>query len=336
MTFIMPTTYKELLVLQDPILFHMPIDAYMENLTDQDAGCGLVNCLDIPDDSDFWRRVYNMGGGPKMRSTAYDYLNRNYQLAGLSGAEACTERKWFAARNFHMQYYEDSHLLNEYLHYWRSSMDGYWDEIAKDLPFNIRLVAFLAPLIPAFRKQAEQSTYSIMKNMVENHKNGTAYWYRNRNDLRISAFYKDYASYEAIPDWGVDMPSLDPDPDWQRLNHGYDETKESLDLDDLQGAAAFRGGECLAGEWDGDMFTTLDWKCAAKHDFQAKANTILKAGHWCPKCMAPPWDFDQQARVNHFFAQVWYADHDPDEDNFYSEESIHDILNADREWEKQS
>ena len=235
-----------------------------------------------------------------------------------------------------MQYYEDSYLLNEYLHYWRTSMDEYWETIAKDLPLNIRFIAVLARLIPAFRKRAEQSTYSIMKNMVENHKNGTAYWYRNRNDLRISAFYKDYASYEAIPDWGVDMPSLDPDPDWQRLNHGYDETKESLDLDELQGAATFRGGECRAGEWDGDMFATLDWVCAAGHEFQAKANTVLKAGHWCPECLAPPWNFDQQAKVNPFFAQVWQADHDPDENNFYAEESIHDILNADREWEKQS
>ena len=334
MTFIMPTSYKELLVLQDPILFHMPIDAYMENLTDRDAGFGLVNCLDIPDDSDFWRRVYNMGGGPEMRSTAYEYLNRNYQIAGLSGAGACTERSWFALRNFHMQYYEDSYLLNEYLHYWRTSMDQYWDEISDDLPLNIRMVKFLSRLIPAFRKQAEKSTYSIMKDMVENHRNGTAYWYRNRNDLRISAFFKDYAIYESIPDWGEDMPDLDPDPDWHRLDHGYDETNTLLNLTDLQAAASFRGGECLAVDWDGDMFTTLEWKCAAQHKFQAKTNTILKAGHWCPQCMAPPWDFDQQAKANPFFAQVWNSDHDPEEENFYSEESIHDILDADREWKE--
>jgi hypothetical protein len=52
--------------------------------------------------------------------------------------------------------------------------------------------------------------------------------------------------------------------------------------------------------------------------------------------MAPPWDFDQQAKVNPFLAQVWHADHDPDEDNFYSEESIHDILDADHEWDNRS
>jgi len=52
--------------------------------------------------------------------------------------------------------------------------------------------------------------------------------------------------------------------------------------------------------------------------------------------MAPPWDFDQQAKVNPFFAQLWQADHDSDENNFYAEESIHDILDADLEWDKRS
>jgi nucleoside-diphosphate-sugar epimerase len=332
MTFIMPTSYDELLTLQDPILFHMPIDAYMENLTDRDAGYGLVNCLDIPDNSDFWRRVYNMGGGPEMRCLAYDYASKNYQAVGMSGIEACTERRWFAQRNFHMQYYQDSHLLNNYLHYWRTSLDDYWREIAKEMPFNLKVIAFLSRLLPFFQRQAEKSTYTLMKDMAENHKNGTEHWIQNWNDQRISAFYRDYETYQAIPDWDQDMPDLDPAPLWRRLDHGYDETKPQLDLGDLQAAAEFRGGECLAAEWDGEMFTPLKWKCAAQHEFQAKPNTILKTGHWCPQCMPPPWDFDQQARSNPFFAQVWYADHDREEKNFYSEESIHDIVNADLEW----
>jgi nucleoside-diphosphate-sugar epimerase len=332
MTFIMPTNYQELLLLQDPILFHMPIDAYMENLTDRDAGYGLINCLDIPDNSDFWRRVYNMGGGPCMWSTAYEYLNRSYQLIGLSGVEACTERKWFALRNFHMQYYEDSCVLNEYLNHWRSSMDQYWNMIAKDLPFKIRLVALLSRLFPDFRRKVEQSTYKMMGELVENHKNGTAYWYNKRNDQRISAFFQDYSSYDSIPGWGIDMPNLDPEPEWQRLDHGYDESKTSLELCDLCAAATFRGGKCQADKWDGDLYLPLDWTCGFGHEFRASPNTILKTGHWCSQCMAPPWDFDQQAKVNPFFAQVWNADHGLIEDNLYPEDSIHDIRDADYEW----
>ena len=336
MTFIMPTNYKELVSLTDPISFHMPIDAYMENLTDRDAGFGLVNCLDIPDDSDFWRRVYNMGGGPRMRSMAYDYADKNFQLSGASGIEACTERKWFALRNFHMQYYEDSHILNDYLHYWRDSMEDYWQVLARDLPTSLKAIAFISRLSGTIRKLVENSTYKMMKNLAENHKNGTAYWYKDRNDQRISAFFKSYEDYESIPDWGVNMPDQDLNPDWQPLDHGYDEAKEQLDLSDLMKAAEFRGGECLSAEWNGDLFATLEWQCAQKHKFTAKPNTILKAGHWCPECMAPPWDFDQQAKSNPFFAQVWYSDHDQDEQNFYPEESINDILNADFEWQQRN
>lgn len=336
MTFIMPTSYKNLVSLTDPISFHMPIDSYMENLTDRDAGFGLVNCLDIPSDSDFWRRVYNMAGGPSMRCLAYDYANKNFQLSGASGVEACTEREWFALRNFHMQFFEDSHQLNKYLHHWRDSMQDYWQVITKDLPVKLKFISFLSRSSVFIRKSVENSTYEVMKDLAENHKNGTAYWYKNRNDQRISAFFKTYADYESIPDWGVGTPVLDPDAEWKRLDHGYDESKEKLDLSDLQGAAEYRGGKCISLEWDGDLFADLEWQCAQKHNFSAKPNTILKAGHWCPQCTAPPWNFDQQAKTNPFFAQVWYADHDENEDNHFPAECIHDILNADREWEAQT
>ena len=48
MTYIMPTDYEDYTSLRDPIMFHQPIDSFMENLSDRDAGYGLVNCLDIP------------------------------------------------------------------------------------------------------------------------------------------------------------------------------------------------------------------------------------------------------------------------------------------------
>ncbi len=331
MTFIMPTSYRALHELQDPIAFHMPINSFMENITDRDAGFGLVNCLDIPADSDFWRRVYNMGGGPTMRCTAYDYANRIYQLNGLSGVEACTERRWYALRNFHMQYYEDSDVLDQYLHHWRDSLDDYWQLLRRDMPLTMRALAFLCRHIPAMRRRIEKATYRMMQRMVENHRNGTVYWYKQRNDLRISAFYRDYATYERIPDWGVDMPQLDPEPEWQRLDHGYDESKPQLDLGDLQAAARFRGGQCLCASWDGDMYATLRWQCAFGHEFTAKPYTVLKAGHWCPVCVAPPWDLPREARHNPFFAQVWYPNHDPDEDDFYPQDCMQDIVCADED-----
>jgi hypothetical protein len=130
------------------------------------------------------------------------------------------------------------------------------------------------------------------------------------------------------------MPQLDPEPAWHRLDHGYDESKTQLDLADLQGAAKFRGGACLSSEWDGDLYATLSWRCAFGHEFTGKLHTILKGGHWCPVCVAPPWNFDEQARRNPFFAQVWYPNHDPDENNFYPADCTQDIVCADQDERK--
>ena len=78
------------------------------------------------------------------------------------------------------------------------------------------------------------------------------------------------------------------------------------------------------------MYQTLEWRCARGHEFEGKPYTILKAGHWCPDCVPPPWDFDQEARLNPYFAQVWYPNHNQDEDNFYPEDCLGDIAGADQ------
>jgi len=330
MTFIMPTNFKEMQELNDAISFHMPFDARMENLSDRDAGFGMVNCLDIPDNSDFWRRVYNMGGGPEMRTIAYDYMADSYRRNGLN-LEACIERNWYAVRNFHMQYYEDSQILNDYLHYWRDTLDSYNQTLADDTPLSMKLIGFLSRKIPAFRARVEAGAYAATKELAENHRNSPRYWYTHRNDMRITAFFKSYEDYEAIPAWGVDMPNIDPDAPWERLDHGYDENKADLDLNDLQAAAQFRGGKCLSTAWDGGLYTALDWECAFEHTFIARPFTVLKAGHWCPECTSN-WNCDEQARKNPFFDQVWYADHSPDENNLYPDDCINDIKNADRDY----
>jgi hypothetical protein len=306
------------------------LDARMENISDRDAGFGLVNCLDVPDKSDFWRRVYNMGGGPGMRTIAYEYMRNAYKRSGLN-LQACVKRNWYALRNFHMQYYEDSAVLNDYLHHWRDTLESYQHTLNEDTPVLIKLVAFLAGKIPALRARIEKVAYADSKKLSENHRNSPRYWYTDQNGMRITAFFKSYEGYEQIPEWGVDMPDLDPEAPWERLDHGYDESKSILDLKDLHGAAQFRGGKCLSDNWEGDWYVPLDWECAFGHTFTARSFSVLKAGHWCPDCAAT-WNYDQQAKKNPFLAQVWYADHTPYEDNFYPEDCINDIRDADREF----
>ncbi len=320
-TFIMTT--DDLL---DPIMFHQPINSFMENNTKEDAGRGLINCLEIPEDSNFWKRVYNMGGGSSCRTTFYEMLNRALAINGLR-LEKVTERRWFALRNFHMQYFEDSYVLNNYIHNWRESNEDYYQRLTDQRSIGMKLLSWICSRIPFIQKRIERAMYKKFREMVSESKNGTEYWYKTRNDMRISAFYKDYATYEAIPDWGVDLPELDSSKlEWIRLDHGYDEEKIQLDLNDLQKAAAFRGGECLSGSWNGDLYQKIKWKCASGHYFESKVYTILKAGHWCPECLPPPWNYDEEAKRNPFFAQVWYSNHEITENNFYPKDCYKDIV----------
>lgn len=329
MTYIIPTDFKRYMKLQDPIMFHMPLHTCMENISNRDAGFGLVNALNIPKDSDFWRRVYNMGGGPQMRMVASDYLHQTYKMLGLSGHYKTTDSNWYALRNFHLQYFLDSHVCDHYLKYWRDSMTDIWDELQKSMPLSFKTLTFLSSKFTIIQKLVEIQTHRMLKRLVEQHANGTRYWYLHKKDQRIFAFFKDYQTYESIPSWEPKYSSKEIEPVQKFLDHGYDESKKDISLIDLQKAAHFRGGECISTDWDGDLYDTLHWVCAFGHEFSAKPFTVLNAGHWCPVCINAHWKGDEHARRNPFFAQVWYASHDPDEDNFHGMDSFEDISAAD-------
>ncbi len=307
----------------DPIMFHQPIDTCIELNTARDAGRGLVNCLDVPEDSDFWRRVYNMGGGPSCRVTFLEMTAKMMKIFGLGDYRKIMERKWFATRNFHCHYFEDSRVLNEYIHNWGDTLEDYYQQVRENRSISVRIAAVLSK-IPGFQALIQKAAYRRMKAMITG-KDGTLYWYESRNEPRIKAFYGSFEDYEAIGNWNdSDMPNLNPD--WKRLDHGYDESKVRLEISDLRGAAKFRGGSLASSSWNGDMYSSLKWRCAFDHKFDGTPYLVLKTGHWCPYCEAPPWDYGRIAERNPFFAQVWYTNHSRDEMDFYPDDCYKDIL----------
>jgi nucleoside-diphosphate-sugar epimerase len=330
MTFIMPTNFAKFSSLMDPILFHMPLETCMENTTDRDAGYGMVNCLDIPKDSDFWNRVYNFGGGEKMQCTGYEYMDLALRINGISSVESVTDRKCFALRNFHMQLYRDSHVLEEYLHFQRDSLDDWKNEVIKTMPGVLRLFRNLALKVRILQKLVDHITRKMMTKLAQDHRNGTQHWYNQNIEKRIVAFYGSKDAFEGIPEWKTDPKPWETISDEEKilLNHGYDESKPVLDIKDLQQVATYRGGQLLSQSWDGDMFSTLQWKCCLQHEFTARPNTILKAGHWCPTCVQPPWRNNEIAKKNPYFAQVWYVKHDPNELEEYTLAECEDIADA--------
>ena len=77
------------LTLRDPIMFHQPLNTHLGLITNQDAGYGVVQTLEAPDE--FYRRVHNMSGGPKCRVVYSDYLDRMMRILDTETTGGCSE-----------------------------------------------------------------------------------------------------------------------------------------------------------------------------------------------------------------------------------------------------
>jgi nucleoside-diphosphate-sugar epimerase len=288
----------------DPIMFHVPLGGVFEWVTAEDSGRLLANVCagDIPEH--FWRRVYNIGGGAGCRVTNYEFLLAAFSAFGLGKRhlEALFHPQWFALGNFHGQWFEDSDSLEDFLHFRRETFDSFGAYFRKHAPIPAAFPAFT----PAF-------VFRVARKLVlepfAGRKDCTLHWIRNGAQDRIEAFFGSLERWQSIPGWdGVDTarPSTQP----LRLNHGYDEARPhaEFDLDVMKAAAEFRGGRCLSSRMTrGNLAGKLRWQCGFGHEFEASPTLVLLAGHWCPRCLPPPWNYDQIASRNPFFAQVWRA-----------------------------
>jgi len=291
-------TYYRIVNIADPIMYHQPLNNCLEWITAHDAGLMLLHLCqyDLPDA--FWCDIYNVGGGPGCRLSGYQYMRKIYRALGVRRINKVMEPNWFALRNFHGQYYLDSDVLEQYLHFQTESIDQFVRKLRMRLSFKTWLIRF-TPL-PVIRA-------ALLK--LAHARNGPLHWVDNQMEEPVHAFFGSWEQYQRIPGWRV-FPLLLNSADLPPviLDHGYDESKppESLDLPDMQSAAIFRGGSCLSDSMEkGNLTVPLKWRCAFGHAFQMSPRAVLKGGHWCPTCEAPPWRYEAIAERNPFFAQVW-------------------------------
>lgn len=312
--------YPSILKNMEPIMYHVPLNGVLEWATVEDSGRLLANicCDDLPDE--FWRRFYNIGSGEEYRLTNYEFEELLLETLGLGSPKRLFEPNWFATRNFHGQWYCDSDVLEEYCHF-RSNVPvkEYFRGMMDQVPVYYKLAFLAKPWAPLLKK-------FWMRSIAETPIYGTLWWVKHAIPERISAYYGSMEEYLKIPVNWEEFPLIIPDKrsDSQEviwLDHGYDETKpfESITLDDLQRAAAFRGGQCLAEELP-DVYTPIPWKSAMGNEFMMSANLVLRGGHWCPEELPWPWDYGVEAERNPFFAQVWYPQHDQSEHDLYGPE----------------
>ncbi|MGD0014751.1 MAG: NAD(P)-dependent oxidoreductase [Bryobacteraceae bacterium] len=288
----------------DPIMFHIPLRGVFEWVTAEDSGRLLANVCadDVPEH--FWRRIYNIGGGAGCRVTNYEFLLAAFSAFGLGKRhlEALFDPKWFALRNFHGQWFEDSDSLEDFLHFRRETFDDFGAYFRRHAP----ILAALPASTPAF---VFKMARKLVLEPFANRKDCTLYWIRHGANDRIEAFFGSRERWQSIPGWdGLDTARPFNQP--LRLNHGYDDARPhaEFDVDVMKAAAEFRGGRFLSSRMTtGDLAGKLRWQCAFGHEFEASPTLVLLAGHWCPRCLPPPWNYDEIARRNPFFAQVWPA-----------------------------
>jgi nucleoside-diphosphate-sugar epimerase len=304
--------YPGILRNYDPIMFHVPLNGVLEWATVEDSGRLLANVCDDSVPTEFWNRFYNIGSGEPYRITNYEFIKLMLRAVSCPAPEKIFEANWFVLRNFHGQWYLDSDVLDNYLHFRENlPIDQYFERLRGQVPYYFSLAKIAPPFVIKL----------AMRAMAYKKEQGAMDWIRTRNPLRIASFYGTVENWEAIPEW-KNFDLTRPSAEAVHIDHGYDESKPTseLDLADMQQAAEFRGGKCLSNEMvKGNMAGKLQWECQFGHRFEASPALVLLGGHWCPECLPPPWNYDRIAAGNQFFAQVWHPLHGTDENNFYDE-----------------
>ena len=318
----------------DGLMFHTCYNVPIEWVTAKDSGLMLKHLIerDVNGtlEKTFWKKCYNIGGGKTNRITGFETFDKGFKIIGGS-TEKFMAPNWNATRNFHCFWFEDSKDLNAHLDFQRQSFDDYWDEVAKTHKYFALAKIFPPKFISAL----------ALKPLLKNN-NAPRYWVEHKMEGRVIAAFGSVEAAEKMSssweDFNVLCKNKDPETgeavdyddmrredkiveNGYRLDHGYDESKsdDDLDIDDMRSAATFRGGKVVSSTMNkGDLYSKIEWECNDGHRFEASPYTIIKAGHWCPKCCLPsPWDYDRISKNNPFFAQIWYDTHKKDENAEY-------------------
>lgn len=310
----------------DPIMFHVPLRGVLEWATIEDSGRLMANLCEENVPEEFWCRFYNIGSGPEYRLSNYEFEKLLLNTIGAPDPEKCFDPNWFVLRNFHGQWYEDSQVLEDYLHFRENlPVKEYFKRMGHQVPWFYHLARLCPPFL--FKM--------VLKPLAHKEKWGTQWWIENNDEDRITAYYGSKEKWKAIGTSWKDVDTSRPSDEIRHLDHGFDESKprEEWTIEDMRQAAAFRGGKCLSEAMTkGDWRTPLEWECQFGHRFKASPVLILLGGHWCPECLPTPWNYGEIAKCNPFFAQVWEPLHKDEEPRVYSEEILQDWEGDIKSW----
>lgn len=271
----------------DPISFHVPLRGMLEWTTDEDSGRLMANICEERVPEEFWNRFYNIGSGESYRLTNYEFEKLLMKSLGVPPPQKSFRAEWFALKNFHGQWYQDSDELERLVPF-RSgeTADAYFERMARMVPWYFKL----APLAPAPVVRA------AMKWVAGRNELAPLRWRKEGNTKKINAYFGSLEAMDSIPGWEEQTVELEQYPQGEprgkrtppaepSMAHGYDESKSLTDFtaDDMQKKAAHHGGKFLSEEYSAEQ--PMRWECAKGHKFRLSAVALLRGGHWCPECL---------------------------------------------------
>ena len=322
--------YDELMSknVSDGLLFHTCFNCFLEWVTSHDSGVLLRNILrrenkNELNDNNFWKHIFNLGGGKKNQITGYDTFDLGFKMIGAS-TEQFFDTNYNAARNFHGEWFSDGQKLNDLFDYQSEDVAGFWKRVGKKHWYFKFAVILPKKLLKKF----------VINRLLKD-PNCPYYWHSSGDTARVLAYYGSYDKFDAIPKKWKDFPvvckGVTPDGDKidyeafrnnvTRLDHFFDIDKDysKISVDDLKRYAEARGGKLISKEFkDGDIYSKVEWENSDEERFFARPFSVLFGGHWFNKSYQEYcWDFDRLARKDKLLAQVWNDNHDKDDHYFY-------------------
>ena len=176
----------------NPVIFHTPLLGVLEWITTEDSGRLLERVCrkEVPDS--FWLKAYNAGGGESFRLTNLEFERKLLKAIGCPPPEKIFETKWFASKNFHGIWFEDSDKLDEILHFrGKDTFDEALERLRKSVPAYYRL----AKIVPSALIKR------LMKKTASHPELGPLSWIKNKDERRIAASWGSLNDYNGIPDW---------------------------------------------------------------------------------------------------------------------------------------
>lgn len=264
----------------DPISFHVPVQGVLEWVSVDDSGRLLERVCrpDVPED--FWCDFYNIGGGEDYRMTNYEFETKLLKALGCPAPEKIFEPSWFATRNFHGMWYQDSDRLEKILHF-RSgeTVDEYFRKMVSNLPFYFRLT----PLAPAFIIKA------VMKKVANTPMLGPMWWIKNNITPRINAAFGSLEEQQKIGGWkslDLSIPAKSAHADMRKKYADSEKSHRNKILNNRVSDEVIKFDDItLTDRYKGDYLKPLTWHCSQGHEFTASLMLVERGGHRCPHCI---------------------------------------------------